>query len=165
KDKKSFAINLKAGNSFGKKSAGVPFLAYANTNYKGLNNSLEIGKSWAYAVKAGDELTENWTLRNFENESYALSVYGPNGFFRSFEGDSNDPNLLVNDGYRTALSLAKVVEDKLVLRIANMEADKKLKITIQDKSYGLPVITKEILKGQIIEVDIDTAKSHGWYDF
>lgn len=166
-DKKSFSINLKAGNPFGKKSAGVPFLAYAIGNYKGTdsNDNLERGKSWAYAVKAGDALTESWALSNFENGSYALSVYGPNGFFRSFAGDSNDPALLISDGYRTALNLSKVIEDKLVLRIANNDAIKKLKVTIQDKSYGLPVITKEILNGQIIEVDIDTAKSHGWYDF
>ncbi len=41
-DRKSFAIHLKAGNAFGKKSAGVPFLAYASGIYKGtdLNSSL-----------------------------------------------------------------------------------------------------------------------------
>lgn len=166
-DKKSFAINFKAGNPFGKRSAGVPFLAYATTNYQeaGSSDSLERGKSWAYAVKAGDALTENWALNNFENSSYALSVYGPNGFFRSFAGNSNDPALLISDGYRTALSISKAVEDKLVLRIANNEADKKLKVTIRDKSYGSPVIIKEIMNGQTVEVDIDTAKNHGWYDF
>lgn len=165
-DRKSFAINLKAGNVFGKRSAGVPFLAYATGNYKrsGLNDNFESGKSWAYAVKAGNALAESWELNNFENRSYALSVYGPNGFFRSFEGNSNDPALLINDGYRTALNISKAVEDKLVLKIANNE-DKKLRVTIQDKSYGSPAITKELSGGQVIEIDIDTAKNHGWYDF
>jgi phospholipase C len=165
-DRKSFSINLKAGNVFGKRSAGVPFLAYATGNYRrsSLNDNFESGKSWAYAVKAGNALAESWELNSFENRSYALSVYGPNGFFRSFEGNSNDPALLINDGYRTALNISKAVEDKLVLKIANNE-DKKLRVTIQDKSYGSPAITKELSGGQVIEIDIDTAKNHGWYDF
>ena len=166
-DRRSFVINFKAGQAFGKRSAGVPFLAYATGNYKGpgLNDNPERGKSWAYAVKAGDTLAESWVLNNFEKGSYALSVYGPNGFFRSFEGNSDDPALSISDAYRTALNLSKAVEDKLVLRISNNESGRKHKIMIRDNSYGMPAITREIMNGQVIEIDIDTSKTHGWYDF
>src|SRR5690606_9154069 len=101
--------------------------------------------------KAGDTLSESWALNNFETGYYTLSVYGPNGFFRSFEGNSKDPALQISDAYRTALSISKAVEDKLILRIANNETNKKLKVTIRDKRYGSPVIVKDNLNGKVIE--------------
>lgn len=165
-DRKSFAIHFKAGNSFGKKSAGIPFLAYATGNYKSIDSSdsLERGRSWAYAVKAGDVLMETWPLAKFENDSYSLEVYGPNGFLRSFEGNADDPALLISDGYRTSFSLSKVFEDKLVLKLSNQESD-NTKVIVTDKSYGSPKIIKDISKGQTVEIDIDTLDTHGWYDF
>ncbi len=108
---------------------------------------------------------ENWSLTDFENGAYSLLVYGPNGFFRSFNGNSNDPSLVISDGYRTAFSLSKVFEDKLVLTLSNQEAKRKMRINLTDKSYGSSKIIKDISASQTIEIDIDTTKTHGWYDF
>ena len=41
---------------------------------------------WTYTVGGGDELTDTWNLKAKGQTAYDLSVYGPNGFFRTFKG-------------------------------------------------------------------------------
>ena len=87
--KKTFEINLKANNKFFKDAAvGSPFIVHAH-NY--LNNDF-IEKN--YALIAGDELKDAWNISDFKNNNYNLHVYGPNGFFRTFKGDDNDPEII-----------------------------------------------------------------------
>jgi phospholipase C len=86
-DKNHFEILMKAGDKFfGELSAGSPFHVYAPGKYKN-----EDVRAWAYAVAARDELKDTWALHDFENGTYYLRVYGPNGFFREFRGSEKDP--------------------------------------------------------------------------
>ena len=88
-DKSAFTMQLKAGNTvFGEKAAGSPFSVYAPRGYK--NEPLE---NWAYTVAAGDALADHWSLGDFNNSSYHLRVYAPNGFYREFAGNAKDPPL------------------------------------------------------------------------
>jgi phospholipase C len=55
-------------------------------------------------------LRDVWQIADFEKEQYHLRVYGPNGFYREFIGNNQDPELTVQCGYeRDNLSIGNVV--------------------------------------------------------
>jgi phospholipase C len=88
-DKKSITVSLKAGiKVFGSAAAGSSFFIYMHRlnieEKKTLHNR-------AYAVAAGDVLKDDFEISGFEKWPYHLSVYGPNGFYREFSGNENDP--------------------------------------------------------------------------
>src|SRR5690606_6726066 len=89
-DGKEFIIKFNCGNRpFGTESLGSGFNVDAAGNYR--NNEtgkFEPVRTWAFAVRPGDELEYRWPLQSFENGQYHLRVYGPNGFFREFAGTS-----------------------------------------------------------------------------
>jgi phospholipase C len=49
-------------------------------------------REWSYAVTAGSSVNDEWMIENFDGGIYDLSVHGPNGFYREFKGDMNDPH-------------------------------------------------------------------------
>jgi phospholipase C len=97
-DKGAFEISFAAANEvFGEKAAGAPFTVYAPGKYKG-----EDMRVWSYALSAGSRLQDTWQLSAFDDQQYHLQVHGPNGFFREFIGDANDPQVTVTCGYAKA---------------------------------------------------------------
>jgi phospholipase C len=156
-DKKSFEVSFTAGSQvFGKAALGSPFNVYAPGKY--LEEDV---RTWAYAVKAGDTLTDAWPLDEFENGHYHLRVYGPNGFFREFKGNANDLNIEAKceygltdpRGYGVAIDLDNFSE-------------KDQPIEIIDNAYkNKPV--KHLLSGKAKSIGIffPLNKSFGWYDF
>src|SRR5690606_16337320 len=91
---KQFGIRLEASrNQFGDKAAGAPFRVYAIGKHKALSpkESYELNRSWNYTVAAGHLLEDQWALDDFESGRYHLRVYAPNGFYREFKGNKNDP--------------------------------------------------------------------------
>jgi phospholipase C len=158
-DKRSIAITLKAGNTqFGAQSPGAPFHIYAPGRYR-----QQPVQTWAYAVAAGSELTDQWLLPDFENAQYHLQVYGPNGFFREFKGAANDPQLSTRIGY--ALDI-KQHTASISLEIDNHSAQ-SYALLITDNAYKTPPIHVTLAAGThaVSQVMINTAQSFGWYDF
>jgi phospholipase C len=155
-DKNSFEILMKAGNDFfAGLSAGCPFYVYAPGKYK--NEEL---RTWAYAVAAGDELKDKWAVNAFENGHYHLRVYGPNGFFREFGGDKNEPSINVrlkfeqNNGKPTG---------NIILQIVN-DANQEQTIIVTDNSYKAGTKEQGIDPASSKEITLDTGNSFGWYD-
>lgn len=161
-DKRSFEILLKAGNQFfGALSAGSPFHVYAPGMY--LQEDVQ---AWAYAVAAGDVLADSWPLRNFENSNYHLRIYGPNGFFREFTGNENDPMIDVAGKYEQNKNNMKRLTGNIVLQIKNRNKQAQT-VIISDNSYKTGT-REQLLEGSkdaLINIVLDTSKSHGWYDF
>ena len=87
-DKSFFLISMVVGNLyFEDQSAGCPFTIYSyGKEFKTKN----------YAVAAGDQLFDKTLLTEFENDNYDIRLYGPNGFYRSFKGNKNDPPILIS---------------------------------------------------------------------
>ena len=83
-DKKTVEMNLEAKNEiFGDNSAGAPFYVYAGSgNKRNIRN---------YAVAAGDQINDKWTVSEFPDGQYHLKINGPNGFYREFKGNAGDP--------------------------------------------------------------------------
>ncbi len=152
KDSKSFDIKFTAANKqFGNKAAGAPFRVYAH-HYK-QHDLLE----QAYAAEAGDSVADNWRFSDFDNGKYHLLVHGPNGFYRAFTGDENDPKLTIHVAYK---------QDKAEIQIINHGTTQQ-KITVTDQAYKNPAQSKVLPAGnnKITTLFIDTSKSFGWYDF
>jgi len=163
-DRKSFEITFNASNkNFGSKSAGSPFNVYAPGKYLSENV-----RAWSYAVTAGDSLTDTWGIKNFVNDNYHLRVYGPNGFFREFIGNNEDPAIdIVCDYEHKEIGLRKLTGN-VTLKLKN-NSDHEHIVEIIDNAYKS--INQAYVLGSINSknsqklITIATGKNYNWYDF
>jgi len=173
-DKKSFEIKFESGNGFfDDRSAGSPFSVYAPGKYLSANKDAsdkpfyEEVRTWAYAVSAGDSLTDSWLLHEFENENYHLKVYGPNGFFREFIGNANDPLAVVLCTYHR--DPQKGISGNIELHLSNQDSHSRYTAEITDNAYKSPdrkiILAPMGQSGSDSVMVIDLSKSFGWYDF
>lgn len=163
-DRKRFEINMCAGkNIFESRSAGSPFSIYAPGGFKKEGGGYEEMRNWQYAVAAGDRLEDEWAIDDFETGQYHLIVYGPNGFYREFDGNQDDPAVAIECVYEKDTSNPKKLTGNIQLLFQNIKS-KDLIISIQDKAYGTPTIKKKV-SGIDNQVVINLHKSFGWYDF
>jgi phospholipase C len=164
-DKKSFDIQFTAANKvFGQKALGSPFNVYAPSKYASFNDpqQMEPLRTWAYALTAGDSLTDNWPLKEFENGEYHLRVYGPNGFYREYKGNTADP--LIDASCEYEQGAANKLTGNITLKLIST-GSKPYTIEITDHAYKTNNYKKSVAaKGQSTQV-LNLAKSHGWYDF
>lgn len=153
KDKKTFEITFHAGNKkFGQKAAGSPFTVYAPNKY--LQENV---KTWSYATEAAGKISDTWEIGNFENGTYHLRVYGPNGFYREFKGNENDPAINIACAYK---------EGDVELKLFNESKTSKHVIEITDNTYRSGTQTKSLNSvNATASLIINAAKSYGWYDF
>lgn len=157
KSKNGFEISFEpATNVFGDKAAGSPFYVYM----------MNAAEPWRvnnrdYAVKAGDKLKDEWQLSKFENNIYSLHVYGPNGFYRMFTGNSSDPLLDIQCGYGKKIN--GKITGNLLFTIMNNDTKNQVLI-IKDNSYQTGSKTITIAPGRKQEISLSLEKSFGWYD-
>jgi phospholipase C len=170
-DRKYFNIRFRAGEEvFGKEACGSPFSVYAPGRYRsaGRPDAFERVRTWAYGVKAGDQLEDQWPLDDFENSRYHLRVYGPNGFFREFRGAATDPLLEATCEYEPVPGTAKHFSGNISLVIKNMD-DRAYTLEITDNAYKAPPVIKTVQKkgdtGDRVVISQDLSRNHGWYDF
>ncbi len=161
-DRKSFVIQFAAGKeSFGEKAAGAPFHVYAPGKVRGVGKDSKLfanGRTWDYAVSAGDRLAGEWALSDFENAQYHLRVHGPNGFYREFIGGADDP----------ALDVKLESASNVVLRLVNRETKRPLTVLVDDLAYGSAGRKIELgvagTKDASVNLTLELGKSHGWHD-
>jgi phospholipase C len=158
-DHRSVLIDMRAENTaFGNRSAGSPFTVYCyGKEFKTRN----------YAVKPGDQVLDKIPLDDFENGHYKVHVHGPNGFFRVFAGNKQDPPVIFKFEYE--FSHDQKPTGRIHLGIINTDNSHSCTVRIRDNAYGsaervrtLGTVTKEEGRSKII---LDTANSDGWYDY
>lgn len=159
----SFRIAFEAGKQrFGEKSAGAPFLVYSLgrtypddvASYTDAPPPLEECRRWCFAVGAGEKVEYAWPLALFEGGYYHLRTYGPNGFYREFSGDAEEP----------LLDVACTDEGgKLQLHFVNRGTE-PLEVLITDHSYGALGRLLLLSPGVELHQSFDLAKSSRWYD-
>lgn len=149
-----------AKTPFGQKveNRGAPFNVYTTGTYQ-----KEAGRTWAYAVNAGAEITDNWKIDDFDNGIYSLVVNGPNGFYRAFKGNNYDPDLTLTCNYEQSRVLKKI-SGNLQLLLENKEA-KAIEVYIKDDVYQSMNKTFIIPANSKKTIEIDLQKSKGWYNF
>ena len=161
-DRKGFVLRfINDDTVFGEATAGAPFNVYAPGSYAvaGKPGQMEPLRTWAYGVRAGDTITDVWPLEEFEGARYHLRVYGPNGFYREFAGDANDPGLSVELFYEANGSR---LTGNAGLRLKNNGA--ACTVGLVDHSYGGKYPSKQVGAGETATILLPLAKSHGWYD-
>jgi len=157
-DRSVFNITFAAGNHFfGADALGAPYNVYAPGRYL-----QEDVRTWAYAVKPGDHLTDNWPLHDFEGGNYHLRVYGPNGFFREFGGNANDPEIALVFDYQATKD--KKPTGDVALSFRNMGKE-TCHLQLVDNTGLEPVKTLPLKAGGTEIGVIKLEKSYGWYDF
>jgi phospholipase C len=157
-ERKQFTIVFEARNNrFGKRSSGAPFTAYARVG----GQDLQIRN---YALIAGDRLEDTWNLCKFEQGVYDLSVYGPNGFFRKFTGNSQDPPITISIDERVSPPGAIDSSNGIVVRLIN-RGKREYVVTLVDNSYGKPSVTQKIAANESVLIKADVGGSENWYDF
>jgi phospholipase C len=116
-----------------------------------------------YTVEAGKSLTDVWSS-SADGGAYNLWVYAPNGFVRSFAGNSNSwsassfkPETLI--AYNTALS-------QLLLQIRNHGTQANtITVTPNNEFLEVGVQTAAVPAGGTTEVQLSLKTSANWYDF
>ena len=165
-DKQLFEIRFDNRQEvFGQLTAGAPFNVYAPGKYKNRNDSgFQEVRTWAYGVKSGDTLNDVWPVNEFENNIYHLRVYGPNGFYREFKGDKNDPLADVNVDYQHNLLNKSALTGNIELKIINLHHE-PYDLEIIDHSYQTNSSERIIKPQTTLTVVLKLEKSYGWYDF
>ena len=158
-DKNSVELSFRAGNKiFGTSASGSPFRVYAMNPYQ--NDSL---KSWDYSVAAGDILQDTYKIDDFEAGKYHFRVYGPNGFFREFTGQSNNPLIKITCTYEAARLNPARLTGNVVVTVRNTDSKTHV-LSILDNHYKTGMQNKTIAAGAQTSFAINLSKSHHWYD-
>ncbi|CAL1519527.1 phosphocholine-specific phospholipase C [Chitinophaga sp. MM2321] len=162
---KQVEIKMSAGNTlFGKKAKGSPFTVVAPGNFTNENGAADISRNWSFAVSAGDSLSYGWPVDAFENKKYHLRLHAPNGFYREFTGNSNDPAVEIHCTYERDHKTKKPTGN-IVVTVANLDPQKSWDVVIKDNAYKKNNLAKTLAKGSTGSLVLPLRESHGWYDF
>ena len=105
-----------------------------------------------YTVEPGKQLSDSWNV----GSSYNLSVYGPNGFFRSFAGSVGGAALDVSSRYDTENG------GTLKWKITNLTGA-QAEVTVKD-AYTGDANTHLLQRSGTFEDELSVGRFYGWYD-
>lgn len=149
---KKFQIKMKALNSVNAASSlGTPFTIYNQKEFQVRN----------YAVKKGDELSDHFDIL----ETYHFSLYGPNGFFRSFKGEERDPEIELDCVFERKRLQSDKFTGNIVLKLKCIAGSDQKEIEMIDRAYGSRLLSVKVEKGKEKLIVLNLKKSFGWYDF
>jgi phospholipase C len=140
-------------------NVGAPFNMNALNLFKGTK-----GKTWAYAVKSGDQLIESISLGNFSQQTYNLVISGPNGFHRHFAGNKNNPQIKILAYAEEVGLISKKKSGHFIFSLENT-GDQPLDIQIKDNKYGERPQKITLKPKALSKVVLNLSKSANWYDF
>jgi len=111
---------------------------------------------WTYTVEPKKHLSDTWAINGAGQTKYDYSVFGPNGFFRSFRGG--------NQATSASLDVKLDASDDcgVTLEIKSGCA-RDAEVRIYD-AYGKKTITQRLGRGRSLVWHFDLEESHGWYD-
>ncbi|WP_434587793.1 phosphocholine-specific phospholipase C [Streptomyces sp. A5-4] len=109
---------------------------------------------WTYTTGAGKKLSDTWDSK-YSKGAYDLSVYGPNGFLRTFKGPGTTAGPEVSARHDAA-------SGRIVLTLTNATgADIHLTLT---NAYGGKKETFAVRAGGKVVHPVDLRGSRRWYD-
>lgn len=140
-----------ASNQLKTKDISVPFQVYAQKDYKN-----KPAVNWSFLVSDLEEMRYQWKVTDFVNNEYHLHLHGPNGFFRSFQGNLTSRDIEVKV---TCLPMLK-----LGVNITN-RSNKSIEVKLEDKIYNKKVQNINCGAQRDTLVELDYSGFKGWYDF
>ena len=114
---------------------------------------------WTYTVGAEAYLSETWTFGADGPDAFDLSVYGPNGFLRTFKGTvaAEGANLGVVSTYQV-----DAFRPGITLNVHNRGAAVG-KVSIRD-AYTGQTVAQQVEPGRSLTWHWSLEASFGWYD-
>ena len=109
---------------------------------------------WTFTVEAGKSLTNTWNVQG----RYDLSVFGPNGFLRSFRGGASPDakaNLDIDCRYEA--------DDSAIVLIVMNNGPVRCRVSVVN-AYGGDSAADTLRPGQTLYKRFPLAPSYGWYD-
>ncbi|WP_425245512.1 phosphocholine-specific phospholipase C [Streptomyces sp. NEAU-NA10] len=107
---------------------------------------------WSYTTEAGKKISGTWNPAS-SGGAYDLTVHGPNGFLRVFEGAGGQAGPEV---------VARHVGDSLELTFTNRgSGTAELKVA---DGYGGRTTTVKVRVGAVLKRTVDLSASRRWYD-
>ncbi len=110
-----------------------------------------------YTVEAAKSLIDDWDVVETTG-AYDLEVYGPNGYFRKFAGNSNavEPEVQIEyDQRRGGISIS-----------LRHQSQRPLPVNLVSNAYGYPASEAlTIPAGKLLSKYIPLKSSGNWYDF
>jgi len=88
-------------------------------------------------------------------------VCGPNGFFREFLGNANDPLLIVSARYSAT---GDALNGNIEISLTNRERARALFVNVAQQSYKSTSETRSVSPGATETFTIGTQDSYRWYD-
>jgi phospholipase C len=112
---------------------------------------------WTYTVGSHDELGETWNFQATNQTEYDLTVYGPNGFLRGFEGglSSGAADLSVR-------ALYEPDHQAVVIEVRN-DGSRLEKVRVLDAYTGANV-ARFLDEGETFAHRVPVDASFGWYE-
>lgn len=101
-----------------------------------------------------------WPLSSFENKEYHLRVYGPDGFYREYQGDGNS-FLEVQSSYSMSSDRKDVF---LEIMVKNTHAKQTVSFVVENTVYYSQLTKENIKPLQEKKFKIALKKSFNWYD-
>ncbi|MFJ3771777.1 phosphocholine-specific phospholipase C [Streptomyces sp. NPDC090075] len=123
--------------------AGAAFLVTSNNRADG---------PWSYTTEAGRSVSDTWNSV-YSGGSYDLTVHGPNGFLRTFQGPGKVAGPEVT---------ARPAGDDIELTLTN-KGSGTVKLTLAN-GYGGKPCTVTVRAGATVKHTVDLARSRRWYD-
>ena len=114
---------------------------------------------WTYTLGTGASVSDTWPITSNNLTGYDLSVYGPNGFFRSFKGSlsgTSAANLDIRTAYNkqtNAITLYGANRGSATVTIRLMNV------------YNGQVLSDDVKAGASGARTFELNSTHGWYDF
>jgi phospholipase C len=112
---------------------------------------------WTYTVQPGAEISDSWALSANPRGAYDLSVYGPNGFLRSFKGSTSGQNV-------ANLDIETSYDNSVGIKLEIRNLGETCQVSILDL-YSNDEITHTLKTGEELTKHWNLKKSYGWYDF
>lgn len=114
---------------------------------------------WTYTISTGEGLIDSWPITASNLPGYDLSVYGPNGFLRSFKGSvggAEKANLDIHAIYNRE-------RNSVMLRGLN-RGGHTISVRLTD-TYSGRIHNGEVEPGETDERTFELHSTFGWYDF
>ena len=143
-------------------------LDFENTGKAGACFQVRSGNTslgpWTYTVEAGKSLSDTWNVARTDQGRYDLSVFGPNGFLRTFRGSlSPQASAKLDVDMRCDPD-----ELEIALRITN-RAPLACRVSLanayeSDRDRDDDRRGRSLRPGQSLEARFSLRASFGWYD-
>jgi phospholipase C len=113
---------------------------------------------WTFTIAPHQTASNIWDLgTNGSSSEFDLAVYGPNGFYRHYQGSvgANEANLIIDTDHA-------MHDQTLRVRIHNAGST-DIQVMVKDVYSGM-VTAETIRAGGDFSGDWDLAQNHNWYD-